>query len=116
MKYLRLGMIIFTLCLFDYNRVNSQEHGSKINPDRATKSSKTFNDKQEIQELIRKVLNWSDSKKSINLLPVIIDSKNKTYTGFDLEKLKSNLEKLKETGFFSTDFIENYNQIVLTRN
>jgi hypothetical protein len=27
---------------------------------------------------------------------------------------KANLDKLKETGFFATEFIENYNQIILT--
>ena len=31
-----------------------------------------------------------------------------------MEKLKTNLEKLRETGFFATEFIENYNQILIT--
>lgn len=71
-------------------------------------------DKEEIQNLIRQVLNWANSKNSINLLPTLTDSKDSVYIGFDLNKHKANLDKLRKTGFFATVFIENYNQIILT--
>lgn len=77
-------------------------------------TSVTSNDKEEIQNLIRQVLNWSGSKNGIDLLPLVSDSKDSIYIGFDLDKHKQNLDKLKSTGFFATDFIENYNQIILT--
>jgi len=63
---------------------------------------------------MRGVLEWADSKNSIDLLPVKTDSNDSIYVGFDLEKLKQNLDILKETNFFTTEFIDNYNQIILT--
>lgn len=68
----------------------------------------------EIKNLIRQVLNWTDSKNSFELLPVLTDSVDSVYVGFDLEEHKQNLEKLKSAGFFATEFIDNYNQIILT--
>jgi len=71
-------------------------------------------DKEEIQKLIQQVLNWSESKESIDLLPVLTDNKDSIYIGFDMNKLKANIKKLRESNFFTNEFIENYNQIILT--
>ena len=125
MKYLKFGTVIFALCLFSCNS-NKNQQGSpvkvdaaetstvKIDTTKTSKSSVISNDKQEIQELIRKVLKWNDTKGSFDLLPLLTDSKDSIYVGFDLGKLTVNLEKLKATNFFSSGFIENYNQIILT--
>jgi hypothetical protein len=78
-----------------------------------TDSQNTLDDKEEIQNLIRQVLNWSQPK-SIELLPVLTDSKDSSCVGFDFNKLKSNIDKLKETNLFAEEFIENYNQIIQT--
>jgi len=81
----------------------------------ATKNSTVVSsDKEEIQKLIRQVLVWQESKNTIDLLPVLADNKDSIYIGFDLEKHKTNLGKLRETNFFAGEFIENYNQIILT--
>jgi len=77
-------------------------------------SKNVLKDKKEIQKLIRKVLTWSESKGTIELLPVLTDSKDSVYIGFDMAKHKSNLDKLKRTNFFAVEFIDNYNQIILT--
>jgi hypothetical protein len=71
-------------------------------------------DKTEILNLIREVLKWADSKNSIDLLPVVADRNDSIYIGFDFDALKQNLSKLKNTNFFAKEFIENYNQIILT--
>jgi hypothetical protein len=71
-------------------------------------------EKEEINTLIKQVLIWSESKESIKLLPVLTDSLNRINIGFDRDKLTENLVKLKETSFFSTEFIENYKQIIIT--
>ncbi|MBG8555556.1 hypothetical protein [Hymenobacter guriensis] len=71
-------------------------------------------EEKQIKHLIRNVLNWADANKSINLLPVISDTKDSVYVGFDLVKHKQNLTKLRQTTFFSKEFIENYNKIILT--
>jgi hypothetical protein len=44
----------------------------------------------------------------------VTDSKDSVYIGFDLKKLKENLDTLKATNLFSAGFIENYDQIILT--
>jgi hypothetical protein len=75
------------------------------------KSLDSYKDKKDIQRLIKDVLTWSDSKDAINLLPVF--SKDSVYS-FDMNKHQSNLDKLKKTNFFANEFIDNYNQIILT--
>jgi hypothetical protein len=88
-----------------------------IEKEKQTENLKVANvqkDKEEIQKLVRQVLNWSESKESIDLLPVLTNSQDSIYIGFDMDKLKENLNKLKGTGFFSSEFIENYKQVILT--
>ena len=114
MKYLTLKTTILTLCLFScHNKNEHKETVVKVDTTKIVSSLKNSNDKQEIQNLIRKVLNWSESKNSINLLPALTDSTDSSYVGFDLEMLKLNIEKLKATNYFSSGFIDNYNQIIL---
>lgn len=71
-------------------------------------------DEAQIKNLIMRVLEWSDSKNSIDLLPVVTDSKDSIYVGFDMAAHRKNLEILKKTDLFTDGFIENYNQIILT--
>lgn len=71
-------------------------------------------EKEKIQLLIRQVLSWSKSDQHIDLLPFIKSPKDSLCIGFDFVKHKFNLKKLRRTEFFSNEFIENYNQIILT--
>lgn len=109
MKLIKLTTLIFGLLFFGCNQTDN-------NTDSLTeeKVSTSANDKEQIQNLIRQVLNWANTKNSIDLLPVLADTKDSIYIGFDLEKHKQNLEKLRKTNLFATEFIENYNQIILT--
>ncbi|MCF8427667.1 MAG: hypothetical protein K9I36_13100 [Bacteroidia bacterium] len=109
MKHIKLTTLIFGLLLFGCNQADNKR--TSITEEKATTST---DDKEQIQNLIRQVLNWSDSKYTIDLLPVLTDSKDSVYIGFDLDKHKQNLDKLQQTNFFATEFIENYNQIILT--
>jgi len=121
MKYLKLSALILMLNLLSCNPAQKQ-NTSKISVDSVNKdlpATQTIkpdsaHDKKEIQLLIRHVLNWGESKKSIDLTPVITDSKDSLCIGFDLEKVKANLDTLKSTGYFSAEFIDNYHQILLT--
>ena len=101
MKYIKLTVFVIGLLLFGCYQTKS-------------KTTSVTEDKEQIQNLIRQVLKWSNSKESIDLLPVLADSKDSFYIGFDLDKHKANIDKLRETNFFTTEFIENYNQIILT--
>ena len=76
-----------------------------------TETIRKTKDKDEIQKLIRQALTWANSKNTIDLLPVISDS---IYIGFDSKILNMNLKKLEETKLFAKEFIDNYNQIILT--
>ena len=109
MKHFKLATLIFGFLVFNCNQA-----GTKTTSLVEEKLASLSDDKVQIQNLIRQVLAWANSKNSINLIPVINDSKDSIYIGFDLKKHKQNLEKLKATNFFSTEFIENYNQIILT--
>jgi hypothetical protein len=70
--------------------------------------------KEEVYTLMKKVLLWSETKNSIDLLPVLTDKRDSIIVGFDLEKLNINLNILRSSDFFSEEFIENYNRIILT--
>jgi len=113
MKYFVIITLILVLSFYSCSQYfpkkgNSEKQIEILN---ATEASKN---REEIQKLIRQVMIWSDSKESIELLPALTDSKDSIYIGFDLDKLKVNLDKLRQTGFFDTEFIENYNQIIQT--
>jgi hypothetical protein len=106
MKYLGLEILIIGLIVFGFNQ-KSQSNDSRTNKI----STEVLSDKEQIRNLIRQVLYWHDN--SFEVLPVLNDSKNNIYV-FDLKQLKINLDNLRETNFFAEEFIENYNQIILT--
>jgi hypothetical protein len=113
MKYKSILILILGLTFCSCNQSNhtSTKASEKSEILQVTEDSK---DKKEIQSLMRQVLVWSHSNQSIDLLPVLTDSKDSVYIGFDLDKHKQNLNKLKESRLFANEFIDNYNQIILT--
>ena len=113
MKNIGFWALIFGLFFCSCNQ-SDKRTSAKEKENATAQISITNQDKDEIQTLIRQVLKWANSKNSINLLPILTDSKDSIYIGFDLEKHEQNLQKLKFTGFFATEFIDNYNQIILT--
>ena len=110
MKLLGIWVVVTGLVAFNCNQTNATAE-NKFVPLKFLDESK---DKREIKFLIRQVLNWSESTKTIDLLPTLVDKKAKFYTGFDLVKHKQNLQNLKATNLFAVEFIDNYNQIILT--
>lgn len=109
MKYFKLTILIFGFLFSSCNQTDT-----KTNSETEEKAPTSEDEKERIQNLIRKVLSWSDSKNSIDLLPILTDSKDSIYIGFNLDKHKLNLDQLRQTDFFAPEFIENYNQIILT--
>ena len=105
MKNISFFILVFGLFFLDCIHNNE----SKV-----IDNKETLKNKEEIQILIRKTLNWANSNNSFDLLPAIADDKDSLFIGFDFEKIKTNLEVLKSTGLFSSEFIENYNRIILT--
>ncbi len=111
MKHIKLTTLIFGLLLFGCKQTDNKSTSVTVE-----KVETSTDEKEQIQNLIRQALNWADSKNSIDLLPVIADSKDSLYLGFDLELHKQNLDKLHQTNLFASEFIKNYNQIILTFN
>lgn len=89
MKYITLTTLFFGFLLFGCNQVDKKTI-SQVE----TNNSTSTDDKEKIQNLIRQVLNWANSKKSFDLLPVVSDSKDSLYIGFDLRQHKQNLINL----------------------
>jgi hypothetical protein len=109
MKHIKITTLIFGLLFLGCNQSDNKR--ASVTEEKATNSE---NDKEQIQNLIRQLLNWADNKNSIDLLPVISDSKDSIYIGFDIDLHKQNLDKLQKTNLFAAEFIENYNQLILT--
>lgn len=108
MKLINLTTLLFGLLLFGCNQPDNKNNSSVEG-----KAITSLVDLDQIQNLIRHVLTWADSKNSLELLPLITDSNDSIYIGFDLDKHKQNLDQLRQTDFFAPEFIENYNQIIL---
>jgi hypothetical protein len=117
MTCLRFAFAALIVCLLGCNE-NSKPKATKtqvkaILKVNAPATSDTTKDKQEIQKLIRNLLVWAEGRKGVpDLLPFVINRQNGTVTSFDLSKLKIVDDSLKITGFFSKEFINNYNQII----
>lgn len=111
MKYPTLLTLLFVLTFFGCHHHITSGTPAKANP-KKMKVSQSNKDKDEIQTLIRNMLKWADSKNGIDLLPVL--SKDSICVGFDFDKEKQTLKKLKETGFFADEFINNYDHIIQT--
>lgn len=111
MKYI-IG--IFAILLLSCNRhklpITQTDSAKKL---KSSQISNVNADKEAIQSLIRNMLSWSETSKSFDLVPVLVDEKDSLCIGFDLRKLEGNILQLKKTGFFCSEFIANYDQIIL---
>ncbi len=77
-----------------------------------TKTNVDTADIAEIRTLIRNMLKWTDGKINVDLLPTTI--KDSICTGFDMAKVNEAAQKMKATGFFADEFIDNYKHIMQT--
>lgn len=100
-----MGLLLFG-CNLKNNSSALANSSTELN-----ESTNDTRDKDEIQVLIRQMLKWADSKNNFDLLPAL--NKDSICIGFDFDKVNQNLVTLEKTGFFSKEFIDNYNQIIL---
>jgi len=99
MKYLKLTTLIFIFLFLGCNQSNK----------RATLTK----DKEKLQELVRQLYEWRETKtQRLDFAPVA-DSEGR-YIGLDLQKHEQSLTELKQSGFFAEHFLENYNRIAVT--
>lgn len=104
-----------SICLSCYsnNKQGKTETATEAVRFRSVSTDKT-QDKEEIQKLIRTVLNWSQSDSTFHLLPCLTNKNGSIYVGFDMKQLHKNVEILHKTDLFSNEFIDNYKRIILT--
>ncbi|TFF40799.1 hypothetical protein [Mucilaginibacter psychrotolerans] len=117
MTCLRISIVVLVVCLLgckENSKPKATEKQAKaILKVSAPATADTTKDKQEIQKLMRNLLVWAEEGKKVpDLLPFVINPRDSTVTGFDLGKLKGVDDSLRITGFFSKEFIDNYNQII----
>jgi hypothetical protein len=109
MKYIQIALFIIA---FSVMACSTGEQKDKATTE--SKSSVSEDSKEQIQNLMRNALFWTDTNKTVDLLPTIADAKDSLYIGFDLKQHKQNMEKLKASHFFAKEFIDNFNQIIET--
>ncbi|MCU4174828.1 hypothetical protein [Carboxylicivirga sp. N1Y90] len=110
-----LGFIIMVVIVIYFNNNERTSNQIEISPSTVKTSivEKTY-DKEGVIKLIKNVLKWANSENAIDLLPTTAAEEDTIYNGFDLVKLNKNLKYLESTNLFSIEFIENYNQLILT--
>ena len=105
--------IVIGLIIVNPDRIHAATTGQTIVYQNETP---TAADKDEIQNLIRQMLNWGMSRtNSFRPMPMLLDNPDdQYYSGFDFVKHEENLERLRAAGFFANEFIDNFNRIILT--
>ena len=109
MKHFKLTTLILGLLFFSCNQPDNKTT-STINQTSSIKSD----DKEKLQQLVRQLYEWHETKSSHNDLDPIADKQDSTYIGLDLKKHEQRLAEIKQTGFFADQFIDNYNHIAIT--
>lgn len=69
--------------------------------------------KNELQDLIRKLLRWKASDTSFCIHPFQAENDG-VLLGFDAELIQKNIAILNSTGFFSKAFVDNYKKLMST--
>lgn len=108
MKYIEFSMFLLGLTFFGCNQAESK---TTVHP--KEKIAAPLNDKEKIQNLIRQVYEWHEKQIPSNN-DMLSDEKDSIYIGFNLDQLKQDIENLKETNFFSNEFLDNYYRIYTT--
>lgn len=113
MTFFKQTFFTFMLFLvFSCNKKDS-ETTKVIEPKIDETEIKTSDEKENLQALLRQLYQWHETKSSNNDFNPIADAKDISYIGLNLKEHTQRLKELKETGFFSKNFLENYDKIGL---
>lgn len=111
-------LIFFSIVLLAMTSCNSKQQASSnekadIIADSCDTQLISSDDKMEMGKIIRGVVELDlNDTIHIDLLPAIADEKDSIYVGFDFQKLEITVQQLRNTGFFSETFINNYKRII----
>lgn len=107
-------MIYLSSCKGNDRAKATEKKGVEVNVNGGiNQKGEAITDKEQIQDLVRNVMVWAEGGKEVpDLLPFVVNRQDSTVIGLDLDKLQGIDDSLKTTGFFSEEFISNYNQII----
>lgn len=90
----------------------------EINSDTGINTTARTGDSIELTLLVKKIYKWHQTVKTKynGFKPLKRDPSDTLYTSIDLEENKKSIEELKETGFFSDSFLNDYRNIAVRMN
>jgi len=107
MKFLKLTALMFVFLILGCNQTNRRTTLTIVQ-----KSSTELDNKEELQELVRKLYEWRETKNSRLDFDPVADKEGR-YIELDLKEHEQRLTELKQSGFFADQFLENYHKIAL---
>ena len=84
------------------------------NPSEGDAMEDATNDKQQVEDLVKKVLKWHDENGTYVGFKPLYNPSDDLVIGMDLNVLQNELDKFAKTNMFDKEFIENYGAIVKT--
>ena len=114
MKFIKIAILYLPIAFFSCNE-NSKTKIIVYEP--AENKTDSRNDALELENLIKKLYKWSETKSSQeDFEPLLVKNTDSVYTGLDLKRHQKRLKELGNTHFFSEEFIRNYDKIAVTIN
>jgi hypothetical protein len=71
----------------------------------------TATDKKAIRDLLVKTYKWQEANTSVVDFEPVLDKKEERYIGLDYKIHQKRMTALQNTGFFSAEFLQNYDAI-----
>ncbi|MDJ1468943.1 hypothetical protein [Xanthocytophaga flava] len=105
-----LYLATFISVLFVFSSCNQSEHSEEHQS--VNQSTATATDSIELTALIRKTYEWYE-KEGIaeDFTPMTKTTSDSIYSGIDWNAQNKRIKTLEQTGFFSNDFLKNYQNI-----
>lgn len=106
MKYLLPSTLLVVILLI---RCGSSTVTSGTGEDQT--SSVAASDTTSLQQLVRRLYEWHETKSTQIDFEPVADANNEKYIGINADQQSRRLTELKQTGLFSEEFFDNYTHI-----
>ncbi len=110
MKIIIHCSVLLTLFL---NACNSEKETSNVANSEENEIATTTTDEEQLEQLVRMVYEWDETNSTQQDFMPIADAEDIAYIGLDMDLHNQRVTELKQTGFFTASFIENYHQLAL---
>ena len=114
MKFIKIAILRLSIAFFSCNEYSKTKI---IVSEPAENKADSRNDALELENLIKKLYKWSETKSSQeDFEPLLVKNTDSLYIGLDLKRHQKRLKEFENTHFFSEEFILNYDKIAVTIN